>query len=211
MHIGGYVNAVERDSKVLPQRMAAGAPGDFVERVAAGAFSRAIGRNANIRMLFNHGRDIGGISTGELKLTEDNIGLRAEADITDPEVVAAAKNGELRGWSFGFTQPVSEWEDAGEIHRRTLTDFNLVEVSVLTKTPAYFGTSVEMRSGDGEAELRETEFRASENAPEYTLNAPEYTLNAPEYTLNAPKQDFSGEINKYRKEIAAVSCRRKGE
>ena len=31
------------------------------------------------------------------------------------------------------------------LKRRTLTDFDLTEVSILTKTPAYFGTSVEMR------------------------------------------------------------------
>lgn len=200
-HISGYVNAVERDSRVLSQRMAAGASGDFVERVAAGAFSRAIGRNANIRMLFNHGRDIGGVSTGELKLTEDNIGLRAEADITDPEVVAAAKNGELRGWSFGFTHPVAQWTDSENsgIQRRTLTDFDLLEVSVLTKVPAYVGTSIEMRSDTAE----ETEFRSSDEAPECVLNERE---NAPEET---EKADFSEQINRYKKEIAAVSCRRK--
>ena len=38
-------------------------------------------------MLFNHEREIGSVSGGQLKLTEDNIGLHAEAVITDSEVI----------------------------------------------------------------------------------------------------------------------------
>ncbi len=86
---------------------------------------------------------------GQLKLTEDNIGLHAEAVITDSEVVAAAKRGGLRGWSFGFSGAKDRWEQYREgIQRRTLEDFTLAEVSILTKTPAYFGTSVELRGED---------------------------------------------------------------
>lgn len=146
VRVSGYVNAVERDSKVLPAMMSPGAHGSFVERVAAGAFGRAVERNPDIRMLFNHGREIGSVKGGQLKLTEDNIGLRAEAVITDPEAVSAAKRGELRGWSFGFSGARDIWEDYKPgIQRRTLTDFDLLEVSLLTKSPAYYGTSVETR------------------------------------------------------------------
>ncbi len=146
MHVSGYVNAVERDSKVLPAVMSPGARGSFVERVAAGAFGRAVERNPDIRMLFNHEREIGSVKGGQLRLTEDNIGLRAEAVVTDPEAVNAAKRGELRGWSFGFSEARDIWEDYKPgIQRRTLTDFDLLEVSLLTKSPAYYGTSVETR------------------------------------------------------------------
>ncbi len=146
VRVSGYVNAVERDSKVLPAVMSPGAHGSFVERVAAGAFGRAVGRNPDIRMLFNHEREIGSVRGGQLKLTEDNIGLRAEAVVTDPEAVNAAKRGELRGWSFGFSGARDIWEDYKPgIQRRTLTDFDLLEVSLLTKSPAYYGTSVETR------------------------------------------------------------------
>lgn len=157
IRISGYVNAVERDSRVLPPEMGVGAGSRFVEKVGAGAFKRAIERNPNVRLLFNHEREIGSVSGGQLKLREDNIGLHAEAVITDAEVVAAAKRGELRGWSFGFFGARSAWEDiGGDLKRRTLTDFDLSEVSILTKTPAYVGTSVEMRSADENApEIRE--------------------------------------------------------
>lgn len=167
IHISGYVNAVERDSRVLPAVMNPSAQSDFVERVAAGAFRRAIERNPNVRMLFNHDRQIGSTKGGELKLTEDNIGLRAEAIITDSEVVNAAKRGELRGWSFGFSGAKDKWETLREgVAHRTLEDFDLSEVSILTKTPAYFGTSIEFRGYEYECGVKET--RACDDAPEIT-------------------------------------------
>ena len=46
VHIEGYVNAVERLSKRLTDRF-----GEFMERIKAGAFGRAIKRNPNIRIL----------------------------------------------------------------------------------------------------------------------------------------------------------------
>lgn len=61
VRISGYVNAVERDSRVLPAAMGAGATTDFVEKVSAGAFRRAIARNPDVRMLFNHEREIGSV------------------------------------------------------------------------------------------------------------------------------------------------------
>lgn len=162
LHIGGYVNAVERESRVLPKRICPRAKSDFTEKISAGAFARAVSRASEIRLMFNHRRDIGGTSDGTLKLSEDNIGLKAEAEITDPEVIAAAKRGELRGWSFGFTDAHDRWEDVSDgLQRRTLEDFDLHEVSVLSVTPAYIGTSVELRGEDiSEIETRSAEDRS---------------------------------------------------
>lgn len=167
IRVSGYVNAVERDSRVLPPEMAVGASTRFVEKVGAGAFKRALARNPNVRLYFNHEREIGSVSGGQLKLREDNIGLHAEAVITDAEVVSAAKRGELRGWSFGFSGAKSSWEDvSGGLKRRTLTDFDLSEVSILTKTPAYVGTSVEMRSTEPNVALEIREVRGSPDTAE---------------------------------------------
>ena len=161
LHISGYVNAVERESRRLPARMCSRAKSDFVEKISAGAFGRAVSRAKEIRLMFNHKRDIGGTADGTLKLSEDNIGLKAQAVITDPDVVTAAKQGELRGWSFGFTGAKDRWEDVSEgLQRRTIDDLDLQEVSILSVTPAYVGTSVELR-GDS---LAETEFRSAEDA-----------------------------------------------
>lgn len=161
LHISGYVNAVERESRRLPARMCSRAKSDFVEKISAGAFGRAVSRAREVRLMFNHKRDIGGTADGTLKLSEDNIGLKAEATVTDPDVVTAAKQGELRGWSFGFTSAKDRWEDVSEgLQRRTIDDLDLQEVSILSVTPAYVGTSVELR---GES-LAETEFRSAEDS-----------------------------------------------
>lgn len=145
--IEGYVNAIERKSKPLMSRI-----GRFVERICKGAFSKAIQRNDNIRLLLNHNwdRDLGGTKDGNLELTEDNIGLRAKATITDKEVVEKARNGELVGWSFGFTDREVVSHDEDGIPTRDVKDLDLYEVSILdrTKSPAYDGTLVSVRSTD---------------------------------------------------------------
>ena len=46
--IEGYVNAVERASKPLFSRF-----GQFIEKICAGAFGRALERNDNVRILLN--------------------------------------------------------------------------------------------------------------------------------------------------------------
>lgn len=145
--IEGYVNAVERLSKPLQSRF-----GQFVERIKAGAFKRAIERNNDIHILLNHDwhRDLGSTAAGNLELAEDNIGLHARAEIKDSEVIEKARNGELSGWSFGFTD---RDVDTGEEHgmpTRDVKDLDLFEVSILDKSkePAYSGNLIMARSKD---------------------------------------------------------------
>lgn len=152
VHIEGYVNAVERLSKTLSDRF-----GDFMERIKAGAFGRALKRNPNVRILLNHNwdRDLGGTDSN-LKLEEDNIGLRAVVDITDSAVAEDARRGNLVGWSFGFMDRkggVFRTEEEG-LPVRNVTDLDLYEVSLLNREaiPAYDGTLVSVRSVDGNDE-----------------------------------------------------------
>jgi uncharacterized protein len=146
--IEGYVNAVERDSKVLTKSMSPYAKSSFVERVKSKTFQKALEKNSNVEVRFNHRRGLGSTSEN-LKLYEDNIGLYAKATITDDEIIQKAKKGELRGWSFGFTTNKDQWEDIGDdLQRRTLEDIDLAEVSILTDNPAYIATSIEMRGED---------------------------------------------------------------
>lgn len=158
VRISGYVNAVERDSKVMRSP-----EGPFVERVEAGAFRRALDRAADVKIKLNHQRDIGSVKDGNLTLREDNVGLYAEADITDPETVREARAGRLTGWSFGFADlaPCYEAQEGTEVRRRTLKEFDLDEVSVLTISPAYLATSIEARCEGGASEIR-----SSEDAPD---------------------------------------------
>ena len=148
VEIEGYVNVVERKSRPLMSRM-----GKFVERICKGAFKRALDREDDVRLLLNHdpNRDLGGTKDGNLELTEDNIGLHARATITDPEVIQKARDGKLRGWSFGFMdRDVEHKRDEDGIPLRDVRDLYLKEVSLLdnTKTPAYDGTLVAVRSDE---------------------------------------------------------------
>ena len=158
----GYVNAVERDSRLLPKSMAKEAPEGFASfsapiMIREKTFARALEKGENILFKFNHGRTIGDTESGSLKLEEDSIGLRAEATTDDPEIRQAAQEGRLTGWSFGFLAKKATWENAGRYDRRTIDEMDLKEVSILTKTPAYIGTSIELRSYDEEQETANTE------------------------------------------------------
>ena len=149
VEISGYVNAVERNSRLLWSDL-----GRFVERISKGAFTRALSRNDDVKILLNHERKLGSEKQGNLQLAEDNIGLRAKATITDPEVVKKARAGLLRGWSFGFSDRDVEVTSEHDIPVRIVHDLNLAEVSILddTKTPAYDGTLIEARS-DGNSKM----------------------------------------------------------
>jgi HK97 family phage prohead protease len=145
VEISGYVNAVERNSRPLWSDL-----GQFVERISKGAFNRALSRNDDVKILLNHDptRKLGSEKQGNLELSEDNIGLKAKATITDPEVVKKARAGLLRGWSFGFSDRDVEVTAEHDMPVRIVHDLDLAEVSILddTKTPAYDGTLIEART-----------------------------------------------------------------
>ena len=158
--ISGYVNAVERWSKPLRANLR-GMMLRFIEKIKAGAFKNALKRNDNVKVLLNHNsdRELANTKDGTAILEEDNIGLRAEVTITDAEVVEKARNNKLVGWSFGFYSNSDDVDESGSIATRTVNDMDLVEVSILddTKSPAYYGTSVETRNDGGEVmEIRAT-------------------------------------------------------
>ena len=174
VHISGYVNAVGRDSRLIPDRR-----GGFIEQVEPGTFRRALEKGNPVELRLNHERVLGSTADGTISLKEDNIGLYAEADVSDPEVMESARKGELRGWSFGFRGAKDSWQDT-EPPRRTLTAFDLTEVSLIDrrKTPAYIGTSVEVRDDEGD---NLTEYRGMEEEPEVSGNeTPEYV---PDYSF----------------------------
>lgn len=160
--IEGYVNAVERVSKPLWSRV-----GQFIERICAGAFKKALNRAEDVHILLNHNwtRDLGSIKAGNLELEEDNIGLHARATITDPEVIEKARAGRLRGWSFGFKDRDVETGIEDGFPLRKVRDLDLAEVSILddSKSPAYMGTLISTRSVDGKEELS---FRGEDFIPE---------------------------------------------
>lgn len=148
--IEGYVNAVARDSRPIRDRKTGKR---FVEQIVPGAFERALKRN-EVELMVDHERVIGSTRTN-LSLHEDSIGLRAKAEITDPEVIQKAREKKLRGWSFGFFErDASEEELTNGMMRRYVEELELKEVSIIDekKIPCYEGTSVETRA-EGEEVL----------------------------------------------------------
>lgn len=151
MIVRGYVNVVGRDSRVLHDKT-----GPYVEQIVPGAFAKALAANSSVELRFNHKKIL---DSDTLELREDNIGLKANAVVTDSDVIAAAERKELRGWSFGFVKLKDHWKtDEDGTRRRYLDEMELREVSVLDKTPAYIATSIETR-GDDEVLV---EFRADQ-------------------------------------------------
>lgn len=197
VEVEGYVNAVERLSKTLKDRL-----GEFVERIKVGAFRRALERTDDVRILLNHDwtRDLGGTKDGNLELYEDSIGLHARATITDKEVVEQAKRGELVGWSFGFTDRDVEQGEENGLVVRNVKDLNLYEVSLINRSrvPAYDGTLVAVRSADDNviniSDITENEIniRVEEEPEENNDNEPaDETSGAVDYT---PYKDIINEM-----------------
>lgn len=156
IELEGYVNAVCRDSRELADRR-----GKFVEQIEAGAWRKALEKEEEIKLLFNHDRTRElGSTKSTVKLWEDNIGLKIRATITDEEVIECAKRNKLTGFSFGFFALKQRFEPIKEaLERRYVEELKVTEVSLLSRTPAYFGTQVELR--DNEPTL--LEFRSEED------------------------------------------------
>lgn len=159
--LDGYVNAVGRDSKpIITPR------GKCVEQIEPRAFQKALERAENVNLLLNHDktRELGSTKDGNIELFEDNIGLRAIAIVTDPEVIEKARQKKLKGWSFGMYANKDRMEERAEqIPRRHVEDLDLFEVSIIDDrmSPIYTGTSIEQRAEQEViAEQRGDEFRA---------------------------------------------------
>lgn len=143
--IGGYVNVTERESELLYS----GKRGKwFNEVVKQGAFKRSLDSGKNIPLLLEHDYEKRLADTGmnNLTLTEDQIGLRFDAEIRDKEVYNKILNKEINNCSFGFLPIEQEFEDVSDMReKRYLKDLELLEIS-LVQNPAYAGSLVETRN-----------------------------------------------------------------
>lgn len=146
--------------------------GYFEEMIAPGAFASSI-QSDDVRALFNHDSNyvLGRRSNGSLSLREDEKGLLFE--VTPPEtswardLLLSIERGDISQMSFGFIAKRQEWDESGEIAKRTLLEVELVEVSPVT-FPAYPDTTAGVRSLD--------EWRSSRAPTEIT--APPATVQA---------------------------------
>lgn len=143
----GYVNITERNSKILKNNEGV----RFREQIKKGAWSNAIKRNNDIKLLINHEFDEVYASTkDDLRLYEDNIGARFSIRTSDETLISHADKGDFKGLSFRFTCNKDRFEESRDLVKlRVIEDMNVSEVSLLTVEPAYDGCMVEMRDVDG--------------------------------------------------------------
>jgi len=162
-HISGYVNVTEKKSRpvITPH-------GKVLEEIEPRAFERALARAGDITVTVDHDSTHVYASTnaGTLELYEDNIGLHADVLIQDETLIDLAKQGKIRGWSFGMYNVQDELEQRAEgLPVRHIRELDLDHVTlVVKKQPCYSATSVEIRA---EAEV-EIETRTMESIVKVT-------------------------------------------
>jgi len=143
MTLTGYAARFNEPSEPLP----------FTERIQRGAFKLSLRSKNDIKLLWNHDSSmvLGSTRSKTLRLYEDELGLRIEADLPDTQAGRDAKvliqRGDVTGFSFGFTVPPNgdTWNADGT--ERTLKSVRLLEVSTGVAFPAYPSTaSAQVRS-----------------------------------------------------------------
>ena len=164
LELEGYINVTERPSEILSDK-----DGQFIEVVKKGCWKRALSSGKTVDLLYNHNpnRKIGDNKTN-LELMEDSIGLKFRALISDPDIIAKAKEGKLKNCSFGFIPKRTSKEFIGGIEHRNLYEIELYEVSLLDIPPAYSGCSIYKRDLEGSTKEYETRSIALEVVEEVT-------------------------------------------
>lgn len=135
----GYAAVWDSPSEPLP----------WIEYVRRGAFTKTLNDGADVRLLIDHeGVPLARTKSGTLRLSEDERGLRTEADL-DPmnpdaaRIISAMRRGDLSQMSFAFRTVKDSWN--GDRTSRELREVQLYDVSVVT-FPAYEETVAELRA-----------------------------------------------------------------
>lgn len=119
--------------------------GGFVEIVERGAFDDVMRSNPDVFGKYNHTRVIGRTSSGTMRLTVDDRGLRYEIDPprAAADVVELIERGDVRGSSFAFRVRGADetWQrdTAGQMVRR-IKRFSFLGDAGPVDTPAYLAT-----------------------------------------------------------------------
>ena len=153
MRLSGYAAVFNDPSVPLP----------FSERIAPGAFRKTLSETPDVRLLINHeGLPLARTKNGTLTLSEDEVGLRFDADLPDTtearDLWTLIQRGDVDQMSFAFRVIRQKW--SSDRTERTLTEVSLADgdVSVVTY-PAYPTTTVEAREALANAILAVKEGR----------------------------------------------------
>ena len=134
--------------------------GGFVETIEPGAFRRTLQSRNDVKLLVNHdtGRVLASTRSGTLRLSEDSVGLKVEADLPNTtdgrDMAELLRRGDLSSMSFGFNVIKDSWSSDGT--ERTLKSVRLFETSIVA-FPAYMATEAAVRSYDALATRAEVD------------------------------------------------------
>lgn len=197
VRLEGYINVTNRASRKLTDKV-----GQFIESMVSGCFKRALHKNPNVPMLYNHdwSRKLG--ENGKnLELWEDQIGLRYTLETNNEEVIRLASEGKIQGCSFAFRSLKETCETLSDgLRHRFVHDIDLLEVSILSKTPAYEGSSAEIRELEYEGETREflidevIEDITEDAAETENVEEDEVTIQESEEAQEAPEENIKEEV-----------------
>lgn len=130
---------------------------DLKERIMPRAFNKALQERHDAAALFNHDPNmiLGRVSSGTVKLSKDQKGLRYEVKppVSRADVVEAIQRGDVKGSSFGFRVLEQKFRTEEGIDIREIHSVELLDVSPVVY-PAYKGTSVGIRSEGDALEAR---------------------------------------------------------
>jgi HK97 family phage prohead protease len=108
LHLSGYASVTETAYEV----------GFYTETIKRGAFKRTLGEQPDVQLLVNHeGLPLARTKSGTLTLTEDERGLKVDADLDpeDPDVQSLSrkmKRGDIDQMSFAFQATDQDWDEA---------------------------------------------------------------------------------------------------
>lgn len=141
--------------------------GMFREKLQAGCFSRSLREDPDVVALLahDHGRVLGRVSSGTLKLRDDRIGLffSLDADASTPsgaEAIGTVGRQDVQGCSFGMLVRAERWvDDDQSLPLRIIEDAYIYEIT-LTAFPAYETTSASIVSASNAASRAAAKMRA---------------------------------------------------
>lgn len=164
LHVAGYATTFNTDYDLYGGPSALG----WTERIAPGAFTKALAENDDVRFLVNHeGLPLARTKSKTLTLEQDDMGLRMEADL-DPsnptvvELVSALRRGDVDQMSFAFSVVRQEWND--DYTDRTIREVRLFDVAAVTY-PANPATIIGVRADAPDADSPQSEADEPQGIP----------------------------------------------
>lgn len=126
----------------------------YTEKIARGAFRKALARGDNVPLLWQHDRNklLATTHAGTLKLAEDGKGLLVEASLPNTtlgnDVREHIARGDVRGMSYGMetTREDSLTSKQSGRWQRTIANIQRLLDVTLTWEPSYLETSAELRA-----------------------------------------------------------------